>query len=306
MRLAFCGPGHRLGGWRKALTSLLAGLMGSLFGLRAATVELPPLTSSGSPRVPGKFVWADMVTDNAASARAFYSGLFGWEFRDLGGYHLALSDGRPLCGLLEKPKPIDQPDARPRWMGFISVTDVGKVQKATIQAGGKVLVPSTAIPQRGVQAILADPEGAVFGVIRSRSGDPADFLAEPGEWIWAQLLSRDARQASDFYRAVAGYEVVVNTEANRASDFVLTSKGFARATVRNLPDNRSQLRPNWLFFVRVKSIAESVAKAQELGGKVLLEPKAELLNGRVAMIADSTGAAIGLLEWTPDVSKGDR
>jgi hypothetical protein len=34
--------------------------------------------------------------------------------------------------------------------------------------------------ERGEQAVFADAEGAVFGVIKSSSGDPEDFLAEPG------------------------------------------------------------------------------------------------------------------------------
>jgi hypothetical protein len=33
---------------------------------------LPPLTTvPGSPRLPGKFVWADLVTDDVAAARKF-------------------------------------------------------------------------------------------------------------------------------------------------------------------------------------------------------------------------------------------
>src|SRR5258705_4371031 len=46
---------------------------------------LPPLTTaSGSPRLPGKFVWADLVTDDLAAAQNFYGRLFGWTFRDVG------------------------------------------------------------------------------------------------------------------------------------------------------------------------------------------------------------------------------
>ncbi len=285
---------------------LVATFMGNL-NARAATTELPPLTDlPGTLRLPGKFVWADLATDNAPVARTFYSRLFGWDFRDLGGYSIALSDGRPLCGIFQKPRPTDKPDARPRWIGFISVRSVDRAQAAVTKGGGKIMAAPAKFPKRGEQAIFADPEGALFGVIRSSSGDPEDFLPEPGEWIWAQLLSRDARQAADFYRAVAGYEIVANTETNRASDFVLTSEGYARATVRTIPDKLANVNPNWLPFVRVTSVSESVAKAMDLGGAVLLSPRAELLNGRAAVVADPTGGAIGLLEWTPDETKGAR
>jgi predicted enzyme related to lactoylglutathione lyase len=285
---------------------LLVAVLTGVASARAATAELPPLTDvSGNPRLPGKFVWADLATDNAATARTFYSRLFGWEFRDLGGYSIALSDGRPLAGIFQKPKPADQPDARPRWIGFISVSSVGRAESAVTKAGGKVVAAPAKFPKRGEQAVFADPEGALFGVIRSSGGDPEDFLAEPGEWIWMQLLSRDAGPAAEFYRKVAGYEVVANTTTNRASDFVLTSEGYARATVRTIPDQLSQVKPNWLPFVRVESLTRSVALTKDLGGTVLLAPRPEVLNGRAAVVADPTGGAIGLLEWTPD-EKGAR
>jgi len=70
-------------------------------------------------------------------------------------------------------------------------------------------------PKRGEQAVFTDAEGAMFGVVKSSSGDPEDFLADPGDWIWIQLLSRDAKKASKFYRAVGGYDIVENTTSNR-------------------------------------------------------------------------------------------
>jgi predicted enzyme related to lactoylglutathione lyase len=175
------------------------------------------------------------------------------------------------------------------------------------KAGGRVLAAPRKLPERGEQAVFADPEGAVFGVVKSSSGDPEDFLAEPGEWIWIQLLSRDARRAAEFYRLVGGYEIVENTRSNRLSDYVLASKGYARATVRTLArEKQPEVQPTWLPFVRVKNVGESVALAKQLGGKALIEPKPEVLEGRAAVIADPTGAAIGILEWQEGLLKGER
>jgi predicted enzyme related to lactoylglutathione lyase len=283
-------------------------LLMSAPSLRAAdTPVLPPLTDiSRNPRLPGKFVWADLVTDDVAAARTFYAGLFGWTFRGVGGYLIAANDERPLCGMFQKARPADRPEARPRWFGYISVGSVSRAQEAVTKAGGRVMAPPGKFPKRGEQAVFADPEGAMFGVIKSSSGDPEDFLPEPGDWIWMQLLSRDARKAADFYQTVAGYKVVENTDPNRHSDFILTSGGYARATVRSIPPGHEKLPPSWLPFVRVKNIGESVERAKALGGKALLEPKPELLEGKVAVVADPTGAAIGLLEWSPDQVKGGR
>jgi uncharacterized protein len=272
--------------------------------IHAAPPPLPPLTTvSGSPRLPGKFVWADLVTDDVKVATTFYSRLFGWRFNDYGGYLIGMNDGRPMCGMFQRPRPESQ-SARPRWFGYISVPNVEKAQAAVTQAGGKVLAAPQKMPMRGEQAVFADPEGAIFGVIKSSAGDPADFLADPGDWIWIQLLSRDAAKAAEFYRTVGGYDVIPNTASNRLSDYVLASKGYARATVRTIPSADGDVKPTWLPFVRVKSVTESMAQARQLGGQVLIEPKAEVLNGKVAVIADPTGAAIGILEWQEGLLKG--
>jgi hypothetical protein len=264
---------------------------------------LPPLTTvSGSPRLPGKFVWADLVTDDLGTAMKFYTALFGWTFRDLGGYVIAANDERPLGGMFQRRQPEGQ-HGKPRWFAYLSVESVSRAQRAVTEGGGRVLAAPKKFPRRGEQAVFADAEGAVFGVLKSSSGDPQDFLAEPGDWIWIQLLSRDARRAAAFYRQVGGYELIENTASNRVSDFVLASKGYARATVRTIPSDHPEVQPNWLPFVRVKGVTEAVAQARQLGGQVLLEPKPELLEGKVAVVADPTGAAIGLLEWSDEVLK---
>jgi len=274
--------------------------------LAAGAARVPPLsTVPGAPRLPGKFVWADLVTDDVPAARDFYARLFGWTFREAGTYSIGSSDGRPLCGIFHRPRPKDRA-AEPRWFGYISVADVERAQREVSKGGGRVLAPPREVPDRGEQAVFADPEGSVFGVVESSSGDPEDFLADPGEWIWIQLLTRDARKATEFYSDVAGYEVVENTAADRLSEYLLVSEGYARATVRTISSARPQVQPTWLPFVRVKSVGESVASAKRLGGAALLEPRPDLFEGRVAVVADPTGAAIGLLEWSDALPKEGR
>src|SRR5262249_19844069 len=230
--------------------------------------------------------------------------LFHWSFMERGNYTIAMNKERPLCGMFHRDRPADHPEAQPRWFGYISVSNVERAQRAATNAGARVLAEAKKFPKRGEQAVLADPEGALFGVIKSSSGDIEDFLAEPGDWIWIQLLSHDAKKASEFYRTVAGYDVVPNTNPSGLSDYVLTSKGYARATVRTIPSADKSVRPTWLPFVRVEHISETIARTSELGGKVLIEPKPGVLNGKVAVIADPTGADIGVLQWEDEMVKG--
>src|SRR5205085_4236725 len=94
---------------------------------RAAEAELPPLTTAeNSSRLPGKFIWADLVTDDVAKARDFYAQVVGWKFWGVGNYAIAMNDGQPLGGMFQKPRPASDPKAKPRWFGYISVPSVSK------------------------------------------------------------------------------------------------------------------------------------------------------------------------------------
>jgi predicted enzyme related to lactoylglutathione lyase len=265
-------------------------------------IELPPLAGEGQQH-PGKFVWADLVTDDVAAAQKFYGKMFGWTFRDVAHYTIASIGDRPVAGLLQRARPKDN-SAHPRWIGYISVPDVAAAQSAVTTAGGKVLLPLKMYAKRGEQAVFADTEGALFAVIKSSSGDPEDYQPEFGEWSWFQLFTRDAGKASAFYKAVGGYELKISTINDHVDSVLLTSQDQFRAAVRMIPANFPDLKPTWLPFIRVQSVKDSVALTSQLGGKVLLAPSHELFEGKVAVIADPTGGAIGLLESADEVQNG--
>jgi predicted enzyme related to lactoylglutathione lyase len=152
-------------------------------------------------------------------------------------------------------------------------------------------------------AVFRDAEGAVFGTIHLNAGDPEDYLADVGEWIWIQLLSRDPRKAGDFYAKLAKYELIDNPLNDREDSYLLANNGYARAALGGIADTRTKnQQPTWLPFIRVDNVADSTRKAEQLGGKILVSPREDLLDGHVAVLADPTGAAIGILEWQPDIT----
>lgn len=280
---------------------LLAGLLASLV---ARADVLPPLNDPASAvRLPGKFVWIDLVSPDLAAARRFYGGLLGWSFADLGGgqgpYAVAYLDGAPVAGIAERP--VDARGQRPpsRWVAYLSVDDVAASARLVAAKGGTVLIPARSLADRGEMALLADPDGAPFGIIRSSSGDPADALADPGGWIWAVYQSPAAARAAAFYQDVGGYEVVADDRLPGVPDYLLVAQGFARASLVEIPAERAGLRPAWIYFLRVADVAATVARARDLGGSVLVAPRPDLAQGRLAVLRDPAGAAFGVLEWNP-------
>jgi predicted enzyme related to lactoylglutathione lyase len=269
----------------------------------AAAPELPPLNDPpSSTRLPGKFVWVDLLTPDVERAEVFYSKLFGWTFRKVGSgdsaYTLALLDEEPIAGILRVPVKTGE-RKQARWIGYISVPDVSQAQRQVLGQGGKVLVSPRSVPRRGDLAVFADREGVIFGVMSSSSGDAEDFLTETADWIWAQFLSRHGDAAAKFYASHGGSTVLEAPKPDGTKRWFLVSQGYTRASIIELPPNRADAGPGWLGYVRVADAASTVALARELGGRILVPPRPDLFDGKVALIADPDGGVLGVLKWDP-------
>jgi uncharacterized protein len=299
---------------RRARQALLRDVVAALLCIGAASMTLaavapmPPISDGASTEHHvGKVIWADLVTPDLAVVEPFYSGVFGWTFRaardgDI-DYVLALSGGRPVAGLLRRPMPAGAP-RQPVWVSFIAASDFDAARRAALAHGAKVLNGPGYVAGRGRQMILSDPQGAIFGIMASSSGDPPDYLAEPGEWIWSSLLATDAGKEAAFYQEVFGYEVYELASDDNLEHLILSGDNFARASVHTLPVDHSRRHPHWLYFVRVLSTVQASASAAALGGRVLVEPHLDRQGNMVAVVADPTGAPVGLMEWSDSSEVG--
>lgn len=275
--------------------------------LVAAAAPLPPLVEPASQEHHvGKVIFAELVTPDLAAAKQFYGGLFGWTFRDIQSgkaeYAAASLDGHPVAGLIHKEFSTAE-RGQPAWLSFIAVRDVDATKNMAVQHGARVLLAPHTLPGRGRQAVLADPQGAVFAVLASSSGDPPDVLAEPGEWIWSSLITRDPDAGAAFYQTLFDYEVFALPADEGAQHLLFATDNYARASANSWPANKPNVHPHWLNYVRVEDADKTAAKAVALGGRILVEPRLDRHGGKVAVIADPTGAAFGLLEWPDTESK---
>ena len=113
--------------------------------------------------------WNELTTTDAAAATKFYVGLFGWktEAWPMGDFtYTVLKNGDvPIAGVMPQPK--EMAGAPTSWTAYFAVSDCDATVKKAEKLGGKTFVPPTDIPNVGRFSILADPEGAVFAVIKN-------------------------------------------------------------------------------------------------------------------------------------------
>jgi hypothetical protein len=266
----------------------------------AADRYWPPVVDPPTGQyTPGRWVWADLITADVAAAADFYGQVFGWTFETYGGeddrdtYTLALADGLPIGGLVFDQRAMKDKTPSARWIGLISVADVRAAADAVTRSGGAVMVAPTMLGERGETAVFKDPEGTLFGVVRSKNGDPADYVGDLNEWVWLDLWTADVEQATKFYSAVAGYQVLPLEQEGLRSGAHLVSGGYIRAGVMQKHDPR--VSAVWLPYLRVADAKATADKARAAGGKVLREP-VSMGRAIVAIIADPTGAPVGIAQ----------
>jgi predicted enzyme related to lactoylglutathione lyase len=284
-----------------AVTALLG--LGLPASARDTTSFQPLHTPATGEKHPGKFVWADLFTTDPVAAAKFYTGLFGWTANTIdqqGKAYTVLSNGNhPVAGLV--PRRTANLKRPSRWISYIAVPDIKATLARVAAAGGLVRAPAREFPDRGFQAIIADPEGSPVGLLQSGSGDSADGETQPGDWNWFQLYGKAPKAVSAFYAGVFKYAVTPDTRTARKGDYLLNSDDLPRGGVAPLPE-REEAQPGWIGVVRVEKMDETLARVTALGGEVLLAPRAPAYESRFAIIADSTGGTIGLVEYVDAAS----
>lgn len=242
--------------------------------------------------VHGKFVWFEHISNDVDTARRFYGGLFGWnsEGVDTGGqiYHMIRNGAEGIGGFRQA-----MPGMPNHWMGYLSVADVDATAAAVGEAGGKVLMPPTDFPPFGRGATFADPTGGVFSVWKDVDGDRPDREPAAGDWCWMELMSTDAPQALAFYEQVFSYtHEGMDMGPPSGVYHLLVKDGVQRA---GLMKNPAPETPScWMPYVAVADCDGATAKAKELGANVFVPPRDIPNIGRFSVIADPTGAVLGI------------
>jgi predicted enzyme related to lactoylglutathione lyase len=259
--------------------------------------------------------WVDTEQPDTDAARAFYGGLFGWEFEDVApaaSYAIARLDGRDVAAIGSAA------DAAPAWNTYVAVDDADSTAARVTRLGGAVLAGPQDAGPGGRFAICADGQGAEFRLWQPRRRLGAQLVNVPGSWNFSGLSTPDPAAARAFYDALFGWE------ADEVVDFAATWRrpGYGdhlaatvdpeirtrQAQVQAPPefaDVIAWLKPadstesaRWQVTFAVADRDDSVARAERLGGKVVGDPVQDGWT-RTAAIRDPQGAELTLSEFAP-------
>jgi predicted enzyme related to lactoylglutathione lyase len=124
-------------------------------------------------REPGALCWTELATRDTKAAEKFYTQLFGWNAKtgtDGGMEYTEFSVPGAAAGAGMLAMQPEWGNVPPHWTPYFQVADCDATVAKATSLGGTALVPATDIPNVGRFAMLQDPQGAVFAIIKMTRG----------------------------------------------------------------------------------------------------------------------------------------
>ena len=128
-----------------------------------------PRTNIGAQLMgdPNTLSWAECSSPDPSKVKEFYAEVLGVKTEDMdmgeGKFYTLFKLGdNSIAGLMEVP-----PDMMPpNWMCYFNVDDCDALVDKAKSLGAQVFMGPETVPMAGRLAVMADPQGAPFGVIQ--------------------------------------------------------------------------------------------------------------------------------------------
>jgi uncharacterized protein len=118
------------------------------------------------PVPEGVFVWDELGTTDVDGAQRFYEEVFGWTTTDMGpdygGYRVFNRGDTGVAGVMSLPAA----SIPAHWQPYIAVDDPNRTTEHAKELGASALLEPMDVAKVGRVAVLRDPQGATFGVIK--------------------------------------------------------------------------------------------------------------------------------------------
>jgi predicted enzyme related to lactoylglutathione lyase len=165
-----------------------------------------------------------------------------------------------------------------------------------VGAGGKVHLPAFDVPGVGRIAMVSDPQGVPFYLMRGEPDEVSTAYQRMGmqHVAWNELLTPDDAAALAFYERHFGYRKVGSMPMGAMGDysFIAHDGDDAIGAVMRTPPGAPS---GWGFYFRVPDIEAAKARIEAGGGTVTQGPMPVPGGEMVLNAVDPEGAAFGLV-----------
>lgn len=250
--------------------------------------------------------WYELGTSDIDAAAAFYGSVLGWT---VGGsempdhdYRLARIGDSMIAGLMSNE--TQQGNPPPNWVVYFAVDDCDATTRAAADAGGRILMPATDVPGTGRFAVLADPQGAVFGIMQPEPmdvpGAGAFDQGKPGHGNWHELMTTAPEAAMAFYAALFGWAEAETLDMGTSGTYhIFATDGQSIGGMMALGEAPV---PCWMPYFGTEDIDAAVARIAAGGGMVRHGPHEVPGGAFIAIATDPQQAWFAVVGQRPGTS----
>jgi uncharacterized protein len=256
---------------------------------------MEPTVSTDENR--GRIVWHELMTKDTNAAKKFYTEVVGWGTQQFDGgmdYTMWTAGENPVGGVMDTPPEAAAMGAPPSWTMYVAVPDTDATVAQATKLGGSVIAPPTDIPGVGRFAVLRDPQGAVFAVIKGEGPDRPETDPQRLEFSWHELMTTDYKAADKFYSELFGW--TKKDEFDMGPMGIYHMFGRDRFTYGGMMNKPADMPapPHWVNYVHVESADAAAERATKAGGTVMLGPMEVPGGDRIAVLMDPQGATFAV------------
>ncbi|WNO54463.1 VOC family protein [Stakelama saccharophila] len=249
----------------------------------------------------GSPVWYELMTADPDAAKAFYDDVIDWTIEarpqgDMDYRMIGTAGGQMVGGVMRLTEAMLQGGAGPGWFFYIGVDDVDATVKAVETAGGGVIMPPWTIAGVGRMAMVRDPQGIAFYVMRGEPDETSTAFERAGfgKCNWNELATPDQEGAHAFYAAVFGWTFPDRMPMGEMGDYVFVAVGDTTiGATMTAPDPGPP--PGWQFYFRAPDIEEAAETVKARGGTVHHGPVEVPGGDRIIVASDPEGVMFGVV-----------
>jgi hypothetical protein len=258
------------------------------------------------PSYQGRFIWTELLCHDAGAAAAFYSRILPWQSQPFspGSPYLLFTgkNGAPVAGNMSLPAEARTMGTVPHWRAYIGAGDVDAIVAQASRLGARILESARDLPAVGRAALLADPEGARFGVYRPLNETGA---SAPGDaaFSWYELAARSRETALAFYQQLFGWEL--RPPMDMGGGFYYQTFGLGGQDIGGaytIPADRP-MPPAWCPYANCSSADEVAGKVVAAGGQLCHGPLDVPGGGRIVQFFDPQHAMFAVHSMSAATAK---
>jgi len=114
----------------------------------------------------GAMCWNELYTPDVDASRKYYSGLLNWTYKISPEYTEVHVGDAGTAGIIQIDEKMKGMGIKPHWMPYFAVADADGAVKTAKSLGTKDYFGPHDIPKVGRFAVLNDPFGARFAIIK--------------------------------------------------------------------------------------------------------------------------------------------